>query len=58
MQRQYSTKKEKKTGFVIALIVLMTIITGLLMGIWHQDHEKTWDVEYPMCNQHIEWNGW
>ena len=52
----YSTRKEKNTGFVITMIILTAIIAGLICGIWQQDHQKTWDTEYPMCNQHITWN--
>ena len=46
-----------RKSFVIVFSVLMALIVALAWWAISDAETKTWDVCYPMANQHIEWTG-
>ena len=55
MQKDYSTHNKQNARFYGILAVLIAVIIALIVGIRMQDTRKTWDVEYPMVNQHVDY---
>ena len=43
--------------FYITMGVILAVMAALLVWAFSAEAEKTWDVCYPMSNQHIEWTG-
>ena len=50
------TKEPSRVKYIVWFIavVLVCVIIGYVIG--NLAYGKTWDVEYPMANQHIEWS--
>ena len=38
-------------------IILIAVVVLAVYAISTANAAKSWDVEYPMTNQHIEWTG-
>ena len=44
-----------RKGFIIALIIIGSIIIGLCVLIANEWNRKTWDTEHPLVNSNISW---
>ena len=55
MEGRKGSKEMTRKSFIIALVIIAALVTGMFVLMAAEENRQTWDTEHPLVNSNISW---